>query len=192
MLIERERHEGIRRGETTVLFRRWAHRQATAGRVYRTALGRVAVDEIDVVRPDDITADDAARAGYGSARAVVEDLRGGEGDPIYRLRIRYVEGPDPRDVLAATEHLTGDGRRDLDERLARLDRSAPAGPWTHAALRLIQRRPGVRAGDLAAELGHDPVTFKTGVRKLKNLGLTISLPTGYTLSPRGRAYLADG
>jgi hypothetical protein len=27
------------------------------------------------------------------------------------------------------------------------------------------------------------------VRKLKNLGLTISLETGYQLSPRGAAYL---
>jgi hypothetical protein len=191
MLIERERHEGIRRGETTVLYRRWSHRQATAGRVYRTAAGRVAVDEIDVVRPEDITADDAARAGYESARAAVADLRGCEGAPIYRLRIRFVDEPDPRDVLAAAERLTGDERRDLDARLARLDRSRPTGPWTHATLRIIRRRPAVRAGDLAEELGLDTLTFKTGVRKLKSLGLTISLDTGYTLSPRGRAYLED-
>jgi hypothetical protein len=31
--------------------------------------------------------------------------------------------------------------------------------------------------------------LKLDVRKLKNLGLTISLPTGYELSPRGRAFL---
>ena len=36
--------------------------------------------------------------------------------------------------------------------------------------------------------------FKLDVRKLKNLGLTISLKVGYELSPRGRAYLdaSDG
>ena len=32
--------------------------------------------------------------------------------------------------------------------------------------------------------------FKLHVRKLKNLGLTISLGTGYRLSPRGESYLA--
>ena len=30
--------------------------------------------------------------------------------------------------------------------------------------------------------------FKRDVRKLKELGLTESLPVGYRLSPRGRAY----
>ena len=33
-------------------------------------------------------------------------------------------------------------------------------------------------------------TFKLDVRKLKRLGLTVSLEVGYELSPRGRAYLA--
>jgi len=192
VLIERARHEGIRRGGTTVLFRRWARPQATAGKVYRTALGRVAVDEVDVVRPGDITDADAARAGYGSADEVLADLRGRESDPIYRLRIRFVEEPDPRDVLAATADLPDDERRRLDEKLARLDRSSPTGPWTDATLRIIGRRPAVRAGDLAEELGQDQVKFKVDVRRLKNLGLTISLGTGYELSPRGRAYLAGG
>jgi hypothetical protein len=34
--------------------------------------------------------------------------------------------------------------------------------------------------------------FTTDVRKLKNLGLTMSLPVGYELSPRGQAYLDGG
>ncbi len=57
-------------------------------------------------------------------------------------------------------------------------------------LRLIGDRPGVRAGDLAAELGRERLAFKADVRKLKALGLTESLEVGYRLSPRGRAYLA--
>ncbi len=44
--------------------------------------------------------------------------------------------------------------------------------------------------DPAAELGRERDPFKIDVRKLKNLGLTLSLETGYRLSPRGRAYLA--
>lgn len=38
-------------------------------------------------------------------------------------------------------------------------------------------------------LGVDKEWFKLNVRKLKNLGLTESLETGYRISPRGRALL---
>ena len=51
-------------------------------------------------------------------------------------------------------------------------------------------RTGVRAADLAESFGRETQPFKTDVRKLKNLGLTISLEVGYRLSPRGAAYLA--
>ena len=47
----------------------------------------------------------------------------------------------------------------------------------------------VRAADLAASLGRDTAPFKLDVRKLKALGLTISLEVGYRLSARGEAVL---
>ncbi|MFI7445629.1 hypothetical protein [Nonomuraea indica] len=191
MLIERERHDGIRSGTITVLFRRWRQRQATAGNVYRTALGRVAVDAIDVVAAEQITEADARAAGYPSAAAAVADLRGRPGDPVYRLRVRFVEEPDPRDELAASGDLPAEELESLAGRLARLDRASGTGPWTEATLDIISRRPAVRAADLAGELGRDPAQFKLDVRKLKNLGLTVSLGTGYRISARGAAYLAS-
>ncbi|MEV0147116.1 MULTISPECIES: hypothetical protein [unclassified Nonomuraea] len=190
MLIEKERHDGIRSGAITVLFRRWRQRQATAGNVYRTALGRVAVDAVDVVEAGRITDADAAAAGYPSAAAVVEDLRGHPGDPVYRLRVRFVDEPDPRDEAAASGDLSAEERETIAARLARLDRASRTGPWTEATLEIISRRPEVRAGDLADELGRDAAQFKLDVRKLKNLGLTVSLGTGYRISARGAAYLA--
>jgi hypothetical protein len=57
-------------------------------------------------------------------------------------------------------------------------------------LRAIAERPGVRAADLAASLGRETQPFKLDVRKLKKLGLTLSLEVGYRVSPRGEAYLA--
>ena len=39
-------------------------------------------------------------------------------------------------------------------------------------------------------VGRETQPFKTDVRKLKNLGLTLSHNPGYSLSPRGRAFLA--
>ncbi len=93
-------------------------------------------------------------------------------------------------MLAATAVLSDDEVADLGRRLARLDRASSHGSWTAAVLRTIAARPGVRAADLAAGFGRETQPFKLDVRKLKNLGLTISLEVGYRLSPRGEAYLA--
>lgn len=192
MLIEKARHEGIRSGAVTVLFRRWRRCQVISGRIYRTAAGRIAVDQVHVVRPEEIHDSDAAAAGYAGAVDVIRDLRGRPEDPVYLLRIRYVDEPDPRDELAASGRLSADDIGTIDGALQRLDVASRHGPWTREVLRLLQESPGVRAADLAAGLGHETLSFKADVRKLKNLGLTISLDTGYRLSARGEAYLAQG
>ncbi|HYN64664.1 MAG TPA: hypothetical protein VES36_08670, partial [Candidatus Limnocylindrales bacterium] len=71
----------------------------------------------------------------------------------------------------------------------RLDRLSTHGSWTRAVLEAIRDQPGLRAGDLAAEMGRPRLPFKMDVRKLKELGLTESLAIGYRLSPRGEALL---
>ena len=78
----------------------------------------------------------------------------------------------------------------IDAKLAGMDRRSDHGPWTSATLAMIAARPGVRAADLATSIGRERLAFKADVRKLKALGLTLSLEVGYRLSPRGRAYLA--
>ena len=45
------------------------------------------------------------------------------------------------------------------------------------------------AVDLAKRMNLERDAFKRDVRKLEELGLTISLDPGYRLSPRGRALL---
>lgn len=190
MLIEKRLQEGIRDGSITVMFRRWRNRQVTAGKVYRTAAGRIAVDEVTVVAPSRISRRDAEAAGYASVAQARADLRGSPDDPVYLLRIRPAEGPDPRDELASDDRLEPADVDEITRRLERLDRSSTSGPWTSVTLAIIAERPTVRAPDLAAALGRETHPFKLDVRKLKNLGLTISLPVGYRLSPRGAAYLS--
>lgn len=56
---------------------------------------------------------------------------------------------------------------------------------------MIRDHPAVRAADLCRLVGQERDRFKPDVRKLKNLGLTISLEIGYRLSPRGETYLRD-
>ena len=189
MLVERRAREGIFDGSVTVLVRRWRRPQATAGHVYRTAAGRIAVDAVTVIDPDALTDADAGAAGYPSADALRAGLRGDDGDPVYLLRVRPAEGPDPRAELAENADLTPTDVAELNRRLDRLDRAGGAGPWTRSVLAAIQAEPGRRAGDLAEAAGRERLAYKADVRKLKALGLTISLPVGYRLSPRGEAYL---
>jgi hypothetical protein len=190
VLFEKRFWEPIASGQVTVTFRRWKKRQVVVGHHYRTPGGLIEVTALDVVEEGDITAPDARAGGYPSVEAMVADLRGTPDLPLYRIRFRPVPGPDPRAQLAASEELGEADVDELDRRLDRLDRASRHGPWTAATLALIADRPAVRAGDLADVVGRERLPFKTDVRKLKNLGLTISLPVGYRLSPRGEAYLA--
>ncbi len=190
MLVPARMGPRIADGSVTLLFRRWSRAQAVAGHVYRTAAGRLCVERVDVVRADRIGAADARRAGYRTVAELVADLRGDEAWPVYRLQVAPAADPDPRAALAADDRLGPDQVAALDARLARLDRASSHGPWTASTLQLIAGRPAVRAGDLAASLGREMLPFKVDVRKLKNLGLTLSLDVGYRLSARGAAYLA--
>jgi hypothetical protein len=189
MLFEQRFWAGLADGSITMTFRRWKRRQAVAGNRYRTPAGRLEVEQVDVVEPDDVTDDEARRSGYPSAAALLADLRGTPDLPLYRVRFHCVDEPDERDVLAAQGAPSDADLADLDRRLARLDRASTTGPWTRATLRLIAEHPAVRAGDLAGMVGRPMQPFKLDVRKLKALGLTVSLERGYRLSPRGQAYL---
>jgi hypothetical protein len=180
--------EGVQDGSVTVTFRRWKRRQVTAGNRYRTAVGMLEVESVDVIDASKITNADARRSGYPSAAAVIADLRGTDDLPIYRVRFHAVLGPDPRDELAHSSP-TGEEVADIDRRLARLDAASSYGAWTAETLAIIETHPARRAGDLADLLGRERDPFKLDVRKLKSLGLTLSLEVGYRLSPRGEEYL---
>ncbi len=195
MLVPARVGPAIADGSVSVLFRRWRRPQVLAGRVYRTAAGRLLVERVDVVDPARLTAADARRAGASGPDEVRAQLRGDDSWPLYRLRVRLADGPDPRSTLAADGRLDPDAVTALTRRLDRLDRASSHGPWTRQTLRMIEQQPAVRAPDLAASVGRPTQPFKIDVRKLKNLGLTTSLRIGYELSTRGRAYLdatADG
>ena len=189
MLIQLRYADAIARGEITLTFRRWKRPQVIAGNTYRTGAGRIVVDAVDVVDPQRITAADARRAGFASKAAVIAELRGSEDLPTYRIRFHAAEGEDPRSQLAADARLSPEDIAQIRTRLERLDRASSHGPWTIAVLRTIDGSPGVRAPDLARRFGRETQPFKLDVRKLKNLGLTISLKVGYRLSPRGEEYL---
>ena len=188
MLFKNVTHEPIRRGEITLTVRRWHAPQAKVGGQYRlTTGGAVEVTSLAVVEESDLTEEDARAAGFRSLTMMQRWLAKQEGD-LYRIGLRYIgELPDPRAALARDDRLT---EADVAEIGARLDRMDGDHPWTREALFLIEDNEGVRAGDLAPAVGMETARFKTNVRRLKALGLTESLGTGYRLSPRGEAFLA--
>ena len=188
MLFEQRLRDGIHDGSITVAFRRWRRTQVVAGGRYRTGIDIVEVISVDVVDPAQIADADARLAGYPDAAAARADLRAGPDVPTFRIRLRRIDEPDPRAVLAATDDLTEADVAEIQRRLERLDKASPRGPWTRATLAAIADRPGTAAPILAESFGLETVVFKRNVRSLKALGLTYSLRIGYQLSPRGEAY----
>jgi hypothetical protein len=189
VLFSQDAWAGIRDGSITLTFRRWKRAQAVAGRRYRTPAGIIEVETVDIVAPARIRAADVPRAGAKTRAALIARLRGTDEIPVYRIAFHLVDEPDPRAELANAAALTPDDILAIDRRLERLDRARSTGPWTAAVLDLIAEHPERRAPDLAVMLGRETAPFKLDVRKLKNLGLTLSFPIGYRLSPRGEVYV---
>jgi hypothetical protein len=179
--------QGVADGSVRLAFRRWRQQDVRPGQVFTTAAGLVRVDTVRVVTSEAITDDEARLAGWPDADRLRRRLAP-EGE-TYRVELSYA-GPDPRIALRESAALSAEDVADLDRRLERLDRAATHGPWTPHYLELIREQPQRRAPDLAALVGRETAPFKLDVRKLKNLGLTVSFPVGYEVSARGLAYLA--
>jgi hypothetical protein len=190
MLLNARELEGIAAGQVSLVFRRWQRSSAKAGAQLRTRIGVVTVDSVDVVEESNLTDTDARSAGHPDRAALLKALsRYGDGD-IHRIQL-HLTGPDPRIALRERADLTEDEVTEIRIRLSQMDDRSSFGPWTQETLRMIAEQPGVRAPDLALRVGRETKPFKIDVRKLKELGLTESLPVGYRLSPRGRAFLGQ-
>ena len=187
MLLRTAALERIVRGEVSLVFRRWRRPTVRTGGSLRTALGVLRIVEVAAVEESDVSAADAAAAGYASRAALLKDL-GSRGGQLYRIAVEYASA-DPRIALRRRGELSEAEADDLLRRLERLDARASTGPWTLRVLAEIEAAPGVAARTLARQLGCEKDWLKPQVRKLKNLGLTVSLTVGYELSPRGRAVL---
>ena len=181
--------QGVRDGSITLAFRRWQRQDVKPGAVFTSSSGLVRVTSVDVVDADAITDDEAVQAGWADADRLRRRLAGEADWATYRVGVEWA-GEDPRLALRSSDELTEADVADLDKRLERLDRASSHGAWTMTTLRLVEAHPERRAPDLAEMVGRETAPFKIDVRKLKNLGLTISHRVGYEISPRGAAYLA--
>ena len=167
----------IRAGKITVSFRNWRRPHAKVGGVYRLRpTGAVKITGLASARLGDVTEDDAARAGFQSADALIAFLGLSRNAVVTRVEFALTD-----DAPKKIPSLTPD---EVVKRLKATDRRS-AAPWTGRILRLIEAHPATRAGDLAPVMGWDTPKFKSNVRKLKALGLTQSLEVGYRLTELG-------
>ena len=178
---------GIVAGEIDLAFRRWKRPMHVVGGSQRTSVGVIGFDAVDEIDVDQISEADAVRAGTDLAdlRALLERKTEGR---VYRIEVRYA-GPDGRVTLRSQNKLTASERKQIAEALAAMDARSKRGPWTREHLELIRDHPGELAETNAHSIGREKRPFKADVRRLKELGLTESLPVGYRLSPRGIAVL---
>jgi hypothetical protein len=171
---------GIEDGSIDLTFRRWDAPRVRVGGTQRTKIGVIEIDAVE--RVDDLTDEEARRAGWESRDAVFEQFAARSGD-LYRIEL-HLAGPDPRAVLREQVPTAGE----LAELRRRVERM---GPWAMHYLQAIEEQPGVRAPDLAEGFGMETRAFKLRVRRLKELGLTESLRIGYRLSARGEVVLRE-
>lgn len=207
MLFRKEFLQGIADGAVTLAFRRWRKPSVKAGGRLRTPIGELAIESVAVITESAISEKEARRAGFASRGELLAELThelsdrpvssgryrssGKSSDApreLYRIAF-YLSGPDTRVALREDTKLSAADFATIAAKLERLDRASAHGAWTRAVLEMVRDQPAVRAPDLASQMNRDVPGFKIDVRKLKNLGLTISLGVGYRLSPRGELVL---
>jgi hypothetical protein len=173
VLIRGATLQGIAEGRITALYRRWKRPRVKTGSTLRTSIGLLHVERVDPVRVEDVGAAEARAAGHASRDELLAELARHADGPLYRIAIR-LGGADPRLALRRT-HPHEKEVAQLDARVARMGSRSASGPWASAILELIAKRPGVRAADLARQLGMETARFKTRVRELKELATERSL-----------------
>ena len=190
MLIKNVVLDRIAAGEIDTLFRRQKRPTVKTGGTLRTSIGMLDIVRVDRIELDEISSGDAERGGFASVAEVISELTQKSAGDFYRVRVRP-GGVDPRVALRENADLSPDELARVVAALVGFDQRSPRGPWTVEVLTMVAEQPHVRAPDLAVSIGWDTKPFKDHVRRLKELGLTISHSPGYELSPRGRIVLDE-
>lgn len=186
-MFRKEILDQIKSGEITLAFRKWKRLSVKAGGTLLTRVGVIGINAIEPVKVEDISNTDYMKAGIQDVEGWKDRIATRKGN-LYRINLHWV-GEDPRIVLRQKADLSQEEFEELRIKLERMDQRSTRGPWAFRILELIDQKPGTLAQLLADELGVEKTWLKPNIRKLKALGLTISLDVGYRLSPRGKAFL---
>lgn len=188
MLLRRETLEKIDAGQIDLVFRQWNRPTVKSGGSLRTSAGVLEIRSVQRLSEQDLGEKDASRAGFDDLASLLTMLETRRSGDIYRVEVGGFTA-DPRVELREKTDLEPDEVEAISRELAGLDARSKSGLWTRSCLLLIAENPHVPAETLASSVGVEKQVFKRRVRRLKELGLTISLSPGYELSPRGEELL---
>lgn len=189
MIFHSEFLKQVKSGKIKRTYRRWEKPVVKVGGTQKTSVGVIQFTLVKQVAERSLTTAQARAAGFETLEELKKMLSYRADGKIYEIGLRYF-GADPRLKLRRKAKLSEKEMNDVLTKLAKMDKLSRRGNWTKEFLELIRKNPGVRAKDLAPQVGFEEfLKFKVQVRKLKAMGLTISLETGYKLSPRGKVIL---
>lgn len=187
MLFKEVHLHGIKSGVVSLAFRKWEKAAIKKGTLLKTAIGLVEIVDLSTISENKITSQDALKAGFESKEQLLKSLRQNDEAYIYKIKVRF-HSADPR-IELREQNLTDEIFVELKEKLARLDKYSTNRFWTKSILLTIKDNPQLHAVGIAQITGFEKEWLKLNIRKLKNLGLTISHKVGYELSPLGKEFV---
>lgn len=188
MLFKEIHLNGIKSGKITLAFRKWQKASVKEGSLLHTSIGLVEIRKIKTVDETDITDKDALHTGFANKKQLLQSFTHNSTGTIFKISVCY-HSADPRIKLREQTELSEQQFTDLKKKLERLDNHSKQGYWTEKILLTIKDNPNLHAIDIAKLTGFEKEWLKLNIRKLKNLGLTISHTLGYELSPLGKTFV---
>lgn len=188
MLFKNNHLNNIKKGNITLAFRKWQKPSVKIGTLLHTSVGLIEIKNIEVIQENDITTEDAINSGFKNKEALFKSLSTKNKGDIFKIAIAFYS-EDPRIKLREQTDVSDTEFANILSKLNRLDKFSKEGVWTTKVLQTIEENPNLHAIGIAALTGFQKEWLKINIRKLKNLGLTISHSIGYEISPRGKVVL---
>jgi biotin operon repressor len=188
MLFKIEDLKRIKSGDISLAIRKWKSPRVRKGLLIKSPIGQIEILDIFPVEINNVNEEDAIAAGRNLTE-LRNSLNERPEGTIYKVYLSY-HSPDPRVALREQSELSDLELEQIYKKLKKFDGFGKYGPWTLRVLQVISDRPQTKAADLAKKLDYSKEWLKPNIRKLKNLGLTISHEIGYSISARGKVFLA--
>lgn len=188
MLFKNNHLNNIKKGNITLAFRKWQKPSVKIGTLLHTSVGLIEIKNIEVIQENEITTEDAINSGFKNKEALFNSLSTKNKGDIFKIVISFYS-EDPRIKLREQTDVSDKEFANILSKLNRLDKFSKEGVWTTKVLQTIEENPNLHAIGIASLTGFQKEWLKINIRKLKNLGLTISHSIGYEISPRGKVVL---
>ena len=185
MLFKQKHLEGIKAGTVTLAFRKWKSTQLKRGSLLKTDVGIVEITDIAIINEPHINEIDAQKAGFINLESLMKSIYSAEIGKIYKIHVRFLKETQAKKIKEKIS-LSQSEIDSYKAKLLQMDKYARNGFWTKDILTSIKDNPKLSATQLSLKTGKTKEWLTQSIRKLKNIGLTVSLDPGYDLTPTGK------